>query len=186
MFQISCNPFPSLISPFHSHRDRNDLYALLKKNIKFQTNIKLFLTDMNNVGSMSQFLYAHDNSNYDDVEAARWQAAQVSTISVMNCLGRIFLGKQSSFLPLLSPHIATPGLISDFIKNKYDMPRSYSITIVASLLLVSQIVAANVEDVSHLWIASSILGLAHGGASSLFPTVCLEWFGMGMVFFSRF
>ncbi|KAF8812696.1 MFS general substrate transporter [Phlegmacium glaucopus] len=116
---------------------------------------------MNNVGSMSQFLYAHKNSNYDDAEASRWQASQVSTISLMNFLGRIFI-----------------GLISDFVKNKYDTPRSYSITLVASILLVSQIVAANVRDISHLWMASSLLGLAHGCAFSLFPTVCLEWFGI--------
>ena len=145
---------------------------------------------MNNVGSMSQFLYAYKNPNYDDVEAARWQAAQVSAISLMNFSGRIFIGEQKnpSIISILSPFsfpffddgCNTAGLVSDFVKNNFDMPRSYSITLVASLLLVSQIVAANIRDVSHLWIASSFLGLAHGCAFSLFPTVCLEWFGMRM------
>jgi hypothetical protein len=48
--------------------------------------------DINNVGSMSQALYAHKNPNYDEVEASRWQATQVSAISLMNFLGRIFIG----------------------------------------------------------------------------------------------
>ena len=58
------------------------------------------------------------------------------------------------------------------------MPRSYAFILIASTLLVSQIVAANITDVSHLWIASSMVGLAHGSASLLVPAVCLEWFGM--------
>jgi hypothetical protein len=48
--------------------------------------------DINNVGSMSQALYAHKNPIYDEVEASRWQATQVSAISLMNFLGRIFIG----------------------------------------------------------------------------------------------
>lgn len=158
----------------------------LRKFQKFDIHSLIFI-DTNNVGSMSQFLYAHNNSNYDDVEASRWQVAQVSVISIMSCTGRILLGKSSVLASSLFPdpdhRRNMTGLISDFVKNKYDMPRSYSITLVASLLLVSQIVAANVRDVSHLWIASAFLGLPHGGASSLFPTVCLEWFGMRMCLF---
>lgn len=42
---------------------------------------------------MSQTLYAKNNSQYDEVDAARWQATQVSTISVMNFLGRILIGE---------------------------------------------------------------------------------------------
>ena len=158
--------------------------AFPKKKIKRVYSLNF--TDINNVGSMAQFLYAHNNSNYDDVEASRWQATQVSIISLMNFSGRIIIGKSSVLLldyVLFSDHRRnTAGLVSDFVKNKYDMPRSYSITLVASLLLLSQIVAANVRDISHLWIASSLLGLAHGAASSLFPNVCLEWFGMRMFF----
>ena len=41
---------------------------------------------------MSQCLYAYNNPNYDDVAGSGWQAAQVSTISIMNFLGRIFIG----------------------------------------------------------------------------------------------
>jgi len=116
---------------------------------------------INNVGSMSQTLYAHKNPDYNDAEASAWQATQVSTISVTNFLGRIFI-----------------GLVSDFAKNEYDIPRSYCLVLVSSMAFVSQVVASKVDRIAHLWMASSLLGLAYGSAFSLFPTVCLEWFGM--------
>jgi len=49
---------------------------------------------------------------------------------------------------------------------------------VSSFFFISQVMAANVDDVRHLWMASAMLGLAHGSVFSLFPNVCLEWFGM--------
>ncbi|KAF8959541.1 MFS general substrate transporter [Flammula alnicola] len=116
---------------------------------------------INNVGSMSQALYAYKNAKYDEVEASGWQATQVSAISLMNFCGRIFI-----------------GLVSDFAKNRYDMPRSYSLVLVASFFFVSQVVAATEDHIENLWVASALLGLAHGSVFSLFPTVCLEWFGM--------
>ncbi|PPQ80753.1 hypothetical protein CVT26_006964 [Gymnopilus dilepis] len=116
---------------------------------------------INNVGSMSQALYAHQHPVYDEVEAASWQAAQVSAISLMNFSGRIFI-----------------GLVSDFTKNKYDMPRSFSLVLVSFFFFVSQAVASQIDSIEHLWMASALLGLAHGSVFSLFPTVCLEWFGM--------
>ena len=39
---------------------------------------------------------------------------------------------------------------------------------------------ANVVDVSHLWITSTLMGLALGSLYSLFPTICVEWFGIGV------
>jgi hypothetical protein len=41
---------------------------------------------------MSQALCAKGNPAYDQMEALKWQAAQVSAISVMNFSGRIFIG----------------------------------------------------------------------------------------------
>ncbi|KAF5309184.1 hypothetical protein D9619_012743 [Psilocybe cf. subviscida] len=116
---------------------------------------------INNVGSMSQALYAHQHPKYDEAEASSWQATQVSAISLMNFSGRIFI-----------------GLISDFGKNNYDMPRSYSLVLVAFFFFVSQVATATIDRIEHLWLASALLGLAHGSVFSLFPTVCLEWFGM--------
>jgi len=51
-----------------------------------------FELDINNVGSMSQVLYSHNANHYDDAKAAGWQTAQVSTFSLTNFLGRIFIG----------------------------------------------------------------------------------------------
>jgi hypothetical protein len=51
------------------------------------------LIDINNVGTMSQTLYAQNNSHYDEVEAGKWQAMQVSAISIMNFSGRILIGE---------------------------------------------------------------------------------------------
>jgi hypothetical protein len=47
---------------------------------------------------MSQVLYAHEAQQYDNAKAAGWQAAQVSTISLTNFLGRIFIGTYGLFL----------------------------------------------------------------------------------------
>ena len=58
------------------------------------------------------------------------------------------------------------------------MPRSYCLIIVAVMFFISQVVTGSINDIAHLWIASALLGLAYGSAFSLFPTVCLEWFGM--------
>ena len=53
---------------------------------------------MNNVGSISQALYAKTHTVYDDVEASKWQAAQVSILSLANFAGRILIGKVHVFL----------------------------------------------------------------------------------------
>ena len=58
------------------------------------------------------------------------------------------------------------------------MPRSYCLTLVAVMFFISQVVTGTINDIAHLWISSALLGLAYGSAFSLFPTVCLEWFGM--------
>jgi len=110
---------------------------------------------------MSQALYAKSTTVYNPIEAARWQADQVSMISVLNCLGRIFI-----------------GLVTDYGKNRFGLPRSYSLVFVSSFFFISQVMAANVDDIRNLWMASAMLGLAHGSVFSLFPNVCLEWFGM--------
>ena len=41
---------------------------------------------------MSQSLYAHSNPEYDDAQALKWQAAQVSAISLSNFGGRLLIG----------------------------------------------------------------------------------------------
>ncbi|KAJ7476891.1 major facilitator superfamily domain-containing protein [Mycena galericulata] len=116
---------------------------------------------INNVGSMAQALFAKGNPAYDEVEAARWQATQVSTISIMNFSGRILI-----------------GLISDNIKNRFGFPRAYSLVLVSTLFFLSQLLAVQIDAVEGLWTASALVGLAYGTIFGLFPTVCIEFFGL--------
>ncbi|KAJ7070365.1 major facilitator superfamily domain-containing protein [Mycena belliarum] len=116
---------------------------------------------INNVGSMSQALFAKGNPAYDEVEASRSQATQVSMISIMNFFGRILI-----------------GLISDSVKNRFGLPRSYSLVLVSTLFFFSQLLAAQITDVTDLWKASLLVGLSYGTIFGLFPTVCIEFFGL--------
>ncbi|EDR02388.1 uncharacterized protein LACBIDRAFT_309717 [Laccaria bicolor S238N-H82] len=116
---------------------------------------------INNVGSMAQALYGYKNPQYNPIRASQWQATQVSTISLMNCAGRLFI-----------------GVISDWGKNHFGVPRSYFLTLVSFLFFTSQLATAFIHDIKRLWIASTLLGFAYGSLWSLFIIVCLEWFGM--------
>ncbi|KAG1740236.1 major facilitator superfamily domain-containing protein [Suillus paluster] len=116
---------------------------------------------INNVGSISQALYAKGNPNYDDLEALRWQAAQVSTLSVCNFAGRILI-----------------GLIADFTRFRLRLPRAYCFCIVSTLFIVSQLSAIGVTDVAHLWKATALLGLAYGSLFGMSPTIVIDWFGL--------
>src|SRR5258705_2954433 len=97
--------------------------------------------DINNVGSISQALLAKGNPSYDQAEAVAWQAAQVSAISLTNFAGRIVI-----------------GLIADIAKSRLHYPRSFCITIVTSLFVLSHFTILYVDDVQHLWKGSLLLG----------------------------
>ncbi|KAG6375350.1 major facilitator superfamily domain-containing protein [Boletus reticuloceps] len=116
---------------------------------------------INNVGSISQALYAKTHTVYDDVEAAKWQAAQVSILSLGNFAGRILV-----------------GLISDFGHIRLRIPRAYCLCIVSSLFIVSQATAMIVSSVETLWVATLLLGLAYGFLFGSCPSIMIEWFGM--------
>lgn len=116
---------------------------------------------INNVGSISQALYAKGNPDYDELEASRWQAAQVSTLSLCNFIGRILI-----------------GLIADFTRFRLRLPRAYCFCIVSTLFVISQLSAIGVTDVAHLWKATALLGLAYGSLFGISPTIVIEWFGL--------
>lgn len=116
---------------------------------------------INNVGAMSQALYAYNNPNYDPIEAARWQSTQVSSISLMNCAGRIII-----------------GFISDLLKARWSIPRSYSLVLVSIICCFSQALVLGIDEIQDLSFASSVLGLGYGAVFSLLPNVCMEWFGL--------
>lgn len=116
---------------------------------------------INNVGSISQALFAKGNPNYDEELASQWQATQVSAISIANFMGRILI-----------------GMTSDYAKNRLHLPRSYCTSLVAVLFIISQLMAVLTNDVTSLWRVSLVLGLAYGGLFGLFPMLTFEWFGM--------
>lgn len=116
---------------------------------------------INNVGSISQALFAKGNPNYDEGKAAQLQASQVSIVSIMNCLGRVSI-----------------GMLADFTKSFLKLPRSFCLPLIACIFIISQITCYYVEDVGALWKASALLGAAYGAMFGLFPTIVIEWFGL--------
>ncbi|CDO76364.1 hypothetical protein BN946_scf185011.g28 [Trametes cinnabarina] len=146
----------------HSGRSlsRISVKSGFEKSLNGQPNIH-GKPDINNVGAISQALFANNNPDYDEVKAAQWQATQVSTISVMNCLGRILI-----------------GMIADFTKGKLGLPRSFCIILVAIMFVISQAMCYSIESVGDLWKASALLGVSYGGLFGLFPTLVIEWFGL--------
>lgn len=116
---------------------------------------------INNVGSISQALFAHGNPDFDTVLSAQWQATQVSLVSIANCVGRIAIGSAA-----------------DFGKHHWGWHRSYWMSVISIIFVLSQIFVLAVEDVTSLWQASTTLGFAYGGMYGLFPTIVIEGFGI--------
>jgi len=117
---------------------------------------------INNVGSISQALFARGNPEFDTTLSAQWQATQVSLVSIANCVGRIALGS-----------------VADFGKHHWGWHRPYWMSVISIVFILSQIFVFAVEDVTSLWQASTSLGFAYGGMYGLFPTIIIESFGLG-------
>ena len=137
------------------------------------------LIDINNVGSIAQALYAKTHTVYDDVEASKWQAAQVSILSLANFAGRILIGEANPSSTCRKPNQRGEGLTSDFAYTRLRLPRAYCLCIVSSLFIISQATAIIVSSVETLWVATFLLGLAYGAMSGSYPTIMIEWFGLG-------
>lgn len=135
--------------------------------------------DINNVGSISHALYANSNPNYNEAEASEWQTSQVSTLSVCNFAGRVFIGEVSLCAYYIPRLTHGTGLVSDFIRNRLDLPRSYCLCLVSILFIISQATAISVTSVNTLWIATTVLGVAYGSLWGIIPTINIEWFGLG-------
>lgn len=75
--------------------------------------------------------------------------------------------------------------MSDFTHTRLRVPRAYLLCIVSSLFIISQGAAIAVSSVETLWIASLLLGLAYGSLFGSYPTVMIEWFGLGGSTFLR-
>ncbi|KIY63648.1 MFS general substrate transporter [Cylindrobasidium torrendii FP15055 ss-10] len=152
-----------------NHLEHPNIYGLeLWKNIDFWLLFLILtfvsgtgLMFINNVGAMARALYIHATPVFSEIEVVEWQAAQVSTISISNCLGRIFI-----------------GLFADFSKHHFHLPRSHMLIVASGLALISQIIAASIGVIENLWIASVALGVAYGCTFGIFPSLCIDWFGL--------
>jgi hypothetical protein len=51
--------------------------------------------------------------------------------------------------------------------------------VVAIGFVTSQVAAMDTVEVRHLWLVSTLLGLAYGSLFNVLPMLVLEWFGMG-------
>jgi MFS family permease len=120
------------------------------------------IPDINNAGSIAQALFAHGNAGYDEAESSAWQAAQVSTISLANCFGRV-----------------TIGIIADAVKSRVHVPRSFCMPLVSTFFIMALLLLTAINDVHHLWVASGFIGLAYGFWFGLLPAISIEWFGLG-------
>jgi hypothetical protein len=119
-------------------------------------------SDINNVGSIAQALFSHGNPAYDEAESSTWQAAQVSALSLANCIGRIFI-----------------GIAADAAKSRIRVPRSFYLPLVAILFSLANMLLIVIDDVHNLWFASGLMGFAYGCWFGLLPTISIEWFGLG-------
>ncbi|KAK4685150.1 hypothetical protein P7C73_g5008, partial [Tremellales sp. Uapishka_1] len=180
---IRSSSFASL-SPTAISLQPMDLLFSLDFGILFATLALLCgmgLMYINNVGTVALVLGRKGEWGYDSREISRWQAKQVGTVSIWNCLGRIF-----------------GGLGSDLCKSKLKMRRvsrlclwgpetrdkclpSYQVwflPIIAMAFILAQQLALHVTSVEHLWIVSTILGFAYGALFNVLPMLTLEYFGM--------
>lgn len=133
---------------------------------------------------MSQALFARGDPTFDTIESAQWQAAQVSITSIANCLGRVLFGMLFTF-NFTIVFISKIGSAADVAKHRYNWQRSYFIAMISFTFIVSQVVLYNVSSVQTLWTASALLGLGYGGMFGLFPTIIIEWFGLGQWYTDR-
>jgi len=117
---------------------------------------------INNVGSIAQALVAQGSpDHWDEERAAKIQATQVSTISVMNCFGRIAI-----------------GVSSDFGKHKYNVQRVMWLIPISIGFIASQMLALYTTRPENLFLPSATLGLAYGAMFSHATVVALDWFGL--------
>jgi len=159
-------------SPPHAHKHEH-IVDIHGKKLIFSINFWLLssivsllagtgIMWINNVGSIAQALVAQGSpDHWDEERAAKIQAAQVSTISVMNCIGRIAI-----------------GVSSDFGKHKYNLQRVMWLIPISIGFIASQMLALYTTRPENLFLPSATLGLAYGAMFSHATVVALDWFGL--------
>ncbi|KAJ7983100.1 hypothetical protein DFH06DRAFT_1318561 [Mycena polygramma] len=118
--------------------------------------------DLNNGDPISQALVVKRNPARSKLPHGNF-AAQVSTISITNFSDRTIIGI----------------LMSDNVKKRFGLPRSYSFVIraIISSLFYSQLHARQIFEVTALWNVSALVGFAHATSLGSSPP-SMELFGV--------
>ena len=74
------------------------------------------------------------------------------------------------------------GLLVDTTKRFYGIRRPVFISLIAMIFILSQLTALYTSDIEKLWKASMLLGLSYGASVGLFPSITIDWFGLGAYF----
>jgi hypothetical protein len=118
------------------------------------------LMTINNIGHDVQALWNHYDDSADKDFVAHRQLMHVSIISVFSFLGR-----------LLS------GIGSDIIVKRLQMSRFWCAAVSATIFMLAQIAAIQIENPNNLWLVSSLSGLAYGVLFGVFPALVVDAFG---------
>lgn len=117
---------------------------------------------INNVGSVVLAL-ANKGApiDFDPIAVSKYQAAQVSIISIWNCLGRVAM-----------------GFASDYAKTRFRIRRIWFCCVTSFVFVISQIAAQKASTVGRLWHVSAAVGFAYGNVFGLLPVVTMEFWGL--------
>lgn len=69
--------------------------------------------------------------------------------------------------------------MSDFMQTHLHLPRAYSLCIVSSLFIMSQMAVISVSSITTLWVATVMVGIAYGSLLGALPSITIDWFGLG-------
>ncbi|KAF2010463.1 MFS general substrate transporter [Aaosphaeria arxii CBS 175.79] len=118
------------------------------------------LMTINNIGHDVQALWNHYDESVDKDFVAHRQLMHVSIISIFSFIGRL-----------------TSGIGSDIIVKKLHMSRYWCAAISATVFMLGQICAINIEDPHYLWTLSALNGLAYGILFGALPALVVDSFG---------
>ncbi|ORX70586.1 MFS general substrate transporter [Linderina pennispora] len=114
----------------------------------------------NNVGTIVNALYHSSTDTPEPSVAQRLINNHVATVSLASFLGRL-----------------TIGIVVDFCKRMWRVPRSGVLVFVVLNTVISQVIVGSAENLTMLWVGSAWTGLSYGFIFGFVPTLVSVWFG---------
>lgn len=118
---------------------------------------------INNVGTnlIALLRFEYLPESFPPAEYVKLQAFNVSLLSIMNCVGRIFA-----------------GLTSDYMQRRHGVQRSIYLVLSSALFVVSCcLVVFNHSSANTAW-CTSLLGFSYGCLFGIGPVITSEMFGL--------